>query len=125
MSSEQNIKKRVSPKDVTSISKKVKLNYDSLSTYNTDYPLNQSLISLVQSLYKSRDIRNIKTATTTLDILTQEKNINKFNTKFASITTMMSKKSAKKVNKKDVKMEKISDVKKEVEEVVFTPSNLK
>ena len=56
-------------------------------------------------------MRNIKTATTTLDILTKETNIKNFNAKFASITTMMSKKSAKKVNKKDVKMEKIKEVK--------------
>ena len=77
---------RSSPKDVTSISKKVKLNYDSLSTYNTDNSLNQALVSLVQSLYKSRAIRNIKTATTALDILTREKNIQQFNTKFSSIT---------------------------------------
>ena len=103
MSSEQNIKKRArtyraSPKDVTSISKKVNINYDSLSTYNTDNPSNQALVSLVQSLYKSRDIRNIKTATTALDILTKEKDIQQFNTKFTSITKMLSKKQRRRQN---------------------------
>ena len=84
MSSEQhnNTKRarrnRASSQDVTSISKKVKTNYELLSTYNTSNPLNQALVSLVQTLYKTRDIRNIKTATNALDILTKEKILKSF-----------------------------------------------
>ncbi len=69
---------RASTREVTSISKKVKTNYESLTTYNTSNLLNQALVTLVQTLYKSRGIRNIKTATNVLDILTKEKNIKSF-----------------------------------------------
>ena len=107
MSSEQNNnnkkrarRNRASSQDVTSISKKVKTNYDSLTIYNTTNPLNQALVELVQSLYKSRDIRNIKTATNALDILKKENNINKFKTKFVSITKLVSNKAKKKQNNK-------------------------
>ena len=80
MSSEQNIQKRArksstTSKNVTSISKKRKNNIETLTTYNTDNLLNQAMVSVVTSLYASGDIRNIKTATNALDILTKDNNI--------------------------------------------------
>ncbi len=80
MSSEQNIQKRArksstTSKNVTSISKKRKNNIETLTTYNTNNLLNQAMVSVVTSLYASGDIRNIKTATNALDILTKDNNI--------------------------------------------------
>ncbi len=80
------------------------------------------MVTLVQTLYKSRDIRNIKTATNALDILTKEKNIKKFQTKFKSITKLINKKSEKQATIKAIKHEKVKDKIKEVEEVVYRPS---
>ena len=109
MSSEQNIKKHgrkssTTSKNATNISKKVKTNIETLSTtYNTNNLLNQSLVSVVTSLYASRDIRNFKTATNALDILTKENNIKKFKTKFTNITNMMKKKTERVANTKKIK----------------------
>ena len=126
MSSEQNKKRArkssTTSKDVTSISKKVKNNIESLSTtYNTNNLLNQAMVSVVTSLYANRDIRNFKTATNALDILTKENNIKKFKTKFTNITNMMKKKTERVAKKKKVKDEKIDEQLKDVEEAVFKP----
>ncbi len=41
---------------------KVRLNYDSLTTYNTTNPLNPALVTIIiQTLYKSKDKKNINT----------------------------------------------------------------
>jgi hypothetical protein len=42
------------------LSKKVLLTITSLSTFNSDNPLNQPMLKLVQDMYNIRDITNFK-----------------------------------------------------------------
>jgi hypothetical protein len=49
------------------LSKKVLLTITLLSNYNSDKPLKQHMITLVQNMYTIRAITNFKTAITALD----------------------------------------------------------
>jgi hypothetical protein len=88
------------------LSKKVLLNITSLSNYNSDKPLNQHMITLVQNMYKSRDITNFKTATTALDLLTSTNDFNKFKTTLANITKLIDKNTDKTNIKRIIKQDK-------------------
>jgi hypothetical protein len=87
------------------LSKNVLLTITSLSNYNSDKPLNQHMITLVQNMYKSRDITNFKTATTALDLLTSKNEFNKFKTTLANITTLIDKKPDKTTIKRIIKQD--------------------
>ena len=77
------------------LSKKVLSNIESLSIYNSFNPLNQGLIIIIQDMYKSRDITNIKTAKIAIDALTVNEDFNKFKTLFSTITKNSSNKTRK------------------------------
>ena len=62
------------------LNKKVLSNIESLSIYNSFNPLNQQMIKIVQNMYKSRDITNVKTAKLAIDSLTMNDDFNKFKT---------------------------------------------
>ncbi len=60
------------------LSKKVKQNIASLDDYNSTKALNSSLMNTVKTLYKTRDITNMRTAKSALDLLDKNaKMINK------------------------------------------------
>jgi hypothetical protein len=91
----------------TNLSKKVLLNITSLSNYNSDNPLNQHMIKIIQDMYKSRDITNFKTATTALDLLTSKNDFNKFQQTFKKIITQTTNKNNKTIIKQDIETKKI------------------
>jgi formyltetrahydrofolate synthetase len=88
------------------LSKKVLSNITSLSNYNSNKPLNQHMITLVQNMYKNRDITNFKTAATALDLLTSKNDFNKFKTTLTKITKLIDKKTTKININKDIKQQK-------------------
>ncbi len=62
--------RKFQPKTKTNtLSKKVKQNIASLDAYSSTKALNNSLMNTVKTLYKSRDITNIRTAKSALDLL--------------------------------------------------------
>jgi hypothetical protein len=107
------------------LSKKVLLNITSLSIYNSDKPLNQHMITLVQHMYKTRDITNFKTATTALDLLTSKNDFNKFKTTLTKITKVIDKKPEKAHIKRSIKQDKteviLSKLVQQTEKVAFKP----
>ena len=68
-------------------------NVTSLSNYNSKNPLNQHMINLVQHMYQARDITNLNTAKTSLDLLTSKNDINKFQTRFTTVKQLTDKKT--------------------------------
>ena len=60
------------------LSKKILSNLTLLSNHNSTNPLNQHMIKLIQTLYKSRDIKKHKTADMALNLLTSNNDFNKF-----------------------------------------------
>ena len=109
------IKSRKSkPKAKTNtLSKKVKQNIESLNEYSSTNALKNSLMNTVKLLYKNRDITNIKTATSAINLLNtnNKSDLNKFSKKFSTIM----KQSEKKTEKTQVKR-KAATIKEEEEE---------
>ena len=85
------------------LSKKVLSNIESLSIYNSFNPLNQQMIKLVQNMYKSRDITNVKTAKLAIDSLTVNEDFNKFKTLYEKITKTATTKNEKSSIKRNIK----------------------
>jgi hypothetical protein len=56
------------------------------------------MITLVQNMYKSRDITNFKTATTALDLLTSTNDFNNFKTPLTNITKLIDKNTENNTN---------------------------
>jgi hypothetical protein len=81
------------------LSKKVLLNITSLSNYNSDNPLNQHMITLIQNMYKSRDITNFETATKALDLLNSKNDFNKFQQVCTNIIKLTTNKIKQKILK--------------------------
>ncbi len=71
-----------------------------LNAYSSTIALNETLMSTVKELYKTRDITNIKTATRAMDLVNSN-DLNKVKTKFANISKLVSNKSAKKTAKRE------------------------
>ena len=94
------------------LSKKVLSNIESLSIYNSFNPLNQQMIKIVQNMYKSRDITNIKTAKLAIESLTINENFDKFKSLFTKMTTTANKKTEKSIIKRDIKKEKKDELDK-------------
>jgi hypothetical protein len=107
------------------LSKKVLLTITSLSNYNSDKPLNQHMITLVQNMYKSRDITNFKTATKALDLLTSTNDFNKFNTTLTNITKLIdtrnNKTHIKRISKQNKKEVIVKEVVQQTEKVALKP----
>jgi hypothetical protein len=110
----------------TNLSKKVLLNITSLSNYNSDNPLNQHMIKIIQDMYKSRDITNFKTATTALDLLTSKNDFNKFQQTFKTIITQTTNKNNTTIIKQDIETKKIdlkvSDVIQSIAKTILKPT---
>jgi hypothetical protein len=87
------------------LSKKVLSNITILSYYNSNKPLNQLMIKLVQDMYKSRDITNFKTADIALNLLTSGNDFNKFQPLFDKILKLQTKKTERKNIRKAIKEE--------------------
>jgi len=94
--------------------KKILSNITSLSNYNSTKPLNQQMIKLVQILYKSRTIKNFKTADMALNLLTSNNDFNKFQTLFNKITKTINNSTEKTAFKKDIKQQKSNIKMKEI-----------
>ena len=62
------------------LSKKILLNITLLSNSNSDHPLNQHMIQLLQTMYNTRDITNFETATRALNLIAAQNDFNQFKT---------------------------------------------
>ena len=82
---ELNLRKSKPRAKTNTLSKKVEQNIASLDEYSSTNALRSSLMSTVKVLYKTRDITNIRTAKTALDLLDTNNNsdLNKFSKKFS------------------------------------------
>ena len=93
------IKSRKSkPKAKTNaLSKKVKQNIESLNEYSSSNALKNSLMNKLKSLYKNRDITNIKTATSAIHLLDTniKSDLNIFSKTFSTIMKQTENKTEK------------------------------
>ena len=107
------------------LSKKVLSNIESLTIYNSFNPLNQTMIKLVQLMYKNRDITNFKTAKLAIESLTINEDFKKFNSIFTKITKLADKKTIKAPIKKEIKQKKqdikITKLVQETEKIALNP----
>jgi hypothetical protein len=107
------------------LSKKVLSNITSLSNYNSNKPLNQHMITLVQNMYKNRDITNFKTAAMALDLLTSKDDFNKFKTLLTKIKNLTDKKTKTTNIERILEQDKINvildTIVKQTEKVIFKP----
>ena len=107
--------------------KKVRQNIASLDAYSSTKALNSSLMNTVKTLYKSRDITNIRTAKSALDLLASnnKSDLNKCSKKFSTIMSQTAKKDAKKqVKRKAVALKEEEEEQKiitVVERKIFKP----
>ncbi len=84
--------------------KQFKANMVALDAYSSTIALNETLMSTVKELYKTRDITNIKTATRAMDLLVSN-DLNKFKKSFANISKLAAKKSGKIQAKRETKLQ--------------------
>ena len=79
------------------LNKKVKQNIASLDEYSSTKALNSSLMNTVKTLYKTRDITNIRTAKSALDLLASNNKsyLNKISKKLPTIMNQTTKKTTK------------------------------
>ena len=107
------------------LSKTITNNITSLLKYNSKNPLKQHMITLIQTMYKTRDIKNFKTAKTAMDLLTSKNDINKFQTMFTQLLKLSDEKTNKTKLKTDIKQEKqdieIMKIVQDTEKVVLKP----
>ena len=91
----------------------MKHNIASLDAYSSSNALNNSLMNTVKKVYTSRDITNIKTATSALDLLNSntKTDFNKFSKKF---TTIMNQTTTNTITKQ-IKLKAVA-LKEEAEE---------
>mgnify|MGYP000332252344 FL=1 len=82
--------------------KQFKANMAALDAYSSTIALNETLLSTVKELYKTRDITNIKTATRAMDLL-KSNDLNKFKKNFANNSQLGSKKTGENKAKRENK----------------------
>ena len=104
--------------------KQFKANMVALDAYSSTIALNETLMSTVKELYKTRDITNIKTATRAMDLL-KSNELNKFKKSFANISKLATKKSGKTKAKRETKYQAENEIMDKevrgVEREVFKP----
>ncbi len=105
--------------------KKLKANMAALAAYSSTSALNDTLMKTVKHQYENRDITNVKTAKAAMDLL-KANEFNKFTKKFASISKLVSNKSAKRAVKREARefaeQEKMDREVKGIEKVVYKPT---
>ena len=104
--------------------KQFKANMVALDAYSSTIALNETLMSTVKELYKTRDITNIKTATRAMDLL-KSNELNKFKKNFADISKLATTKSGKTKAKRETKYQAEKEIMDKevrgVEREVFKP----
>ena len=102
-----------------------KRNVVSLDRYSSTNALNQTLMTLIKSQYENRDITNIKTAKSALDLL-ESNDLSKFQRKFATMVKAIPIKQTKQKARKEVKTKKpdeeLAKVVKVAERRVYRPN---
>ena len=109
--SELKLRKSKPKAKTNTLSKKVKQNIESLDAYNSTKALNNSLMNTVKTLYKSRDITNIRTAKSALDLLASnnKSDLNKFSKNVTTIVNQTTKKDDKKQVKRKAEVMKAQE----------------
>ena len=118
------VRKSPSSPQTAKPTKQFKANMAALDAYSSTNALNDALMSTVKEMYKTRDIRHIKTAMAAKTLL-ENNEMNKFTKNFGSITKQVSNKTAKAAAKRETKYqaekEEMDKTVRGVERVVLKP----
>ena len=118
------IRKSPSSPQTAKPTKNIKTNMALLDAYSSTNALNDTLMKTFKGLYKNRDITNIRTATAAMELL-KGNEMKKFSKKFAGISKLVSKKTAKTTARRDAKhlmeKEEMDRTVRGVEREVFRP----
>ena len=118
--SELKLRKNKPKAIISKLSKKVRENIASLNVYSSSNALNNSLMDTIKGLYTTRDITNIKTAKSALDLLNSnvKTDFNKFSKKFVTISGQITNKNVTKQLKQQTKKMKEDEEERQIIKVI-------